>query len=157
MRSRSVLRAGGIAIVAGGIAIGAPFSAAAATRGVAYGGLTEQGWPIAFEVNKKQTKIRWAGVGLRLDCTSGQFTNQHDGYVGSRVTKKGRFGASFGPETERNDDGTSLVVSSSYHGAFNKARTAAHGTWRAKLVFRDAAGATTDTCDSGSVAWAARQ
>jgi hypothetical protein len=157
MRSRSVLRAGGIAIVAAGMAAGVPFSAAAATRGVAFGGLTRQGWPIAFELNKKGTKVRWAAAGLRLDCTSGQFTNQRDGYVGSHVSRKGRFGDSFGPSTTRQDDGSSVVVSSSYHGVFNKRRTAAHGTWRAKLVFRDATGATTDTCDSGSVAWVAKQ
>jgi hypothetical protein len=167
MQRTRVLGTGGVACIVASAAIASPLAAAAgpshaprahpaATKGVAFGGLTEQGWPVAFQLNAKGNQVRWAAIGLRLPCTSGDVTNQRDGYVKTPI-RKNAFGTSFGPESQRFDDGTSVDVSGSYHGAFNKARTTAHGTWRLKLVFRDATGAVGDTCDSGKVRWSARQ
>jgi hypothetical protein len=162
-----VLSAGGIACIAASAAVGSPLIAAAgaahaphahlaAAKGTAFGGVTEQGWPVAFQLNGKGNQVRWAAIGLRLPCTSGDFTNQPDGYTKTAIHKNA-FRASFGPVTARNDDGTSIEVSGSYHGALNKARTAALGTWRLKLVAKDATGAVIDSCDSGKVKWSARQ
>jgi hypothetical protein len=67
------------------------------------------------------------------------------------VSKKRKFGASFGPVTSRNDDGTTTDFEGSDSGAFNKARTKASGKWSLKATDRDASGAVTDTCDSGSI------
>jgi hypothetical protein len=167
MHRTRVLTGGCIACVAAGAAIGSPLTATASTshvphahlaaaKGVAFGGITAQGWPVAFQLNGKGTQVRWAAIGLRLSCTSGDFTNQRDGY-GRTPIRRNAFGTRFGPATQRNDDGTSIEGSGSYHGAFNKARTTASGTWRLKLVFKDAAGAVVDSCDSGKVRWSARQ
>lgn len=80
-----------------------------------------------------------------------------DGYRGLSVSKKRKFSASFGPMTTRNDDGTTTDFEGSVSGAFNNARTKATGKWSLKATDHDAAGAITDTCDSGSVSWSAKQ
>jgi hypothetical protein len=59
--------------------------------------------------------------------------------------------------TTRNDDGTTTDFEGSVSGAFNKARTKATGKWTFKATDHDATGAVTDTCDSGSVSWSAKQ
>jgi hypothetical protein len=80
-----------------------------------------------------------------------------DRFTGMSVSKKRKFGASFGPETNRNDDGTSTDFEGSISGAFNKAHTKVSGKWSFKATDHDASGAVTDTCDSGSVNWTAKQ
>jgi hypothetical protein len=59
--------------------------------------------------------------------------------------------------TNRNDDGTTTDFEGTISGSFNKARTKASGKWSFKATDHDAAGAVTDTCDSGSVSWSAKQ
>jgi hypothetical protein len=44
-----------------------------------------------------------------------------------------------------------------FEAAFNKARTKVKGTWATTMTFHDAAGAVTDTCESGTVNWTAKQ
>jgi hypothetical protein len=125
--------------------------------GQGFGGLTAQRWPIAFGVNLRVTKIAWISTGLELKCSSGDSGVQRDGYSDIRVSKRGKFHVAFGPQTQRNADGTSVVAQGSLSGSFNRARMKASGKWNLKLTFLDAAGAVTDTCDSGSVRWAAVQ
>ena len=57
----------------------------------------------------------------------------------------------------RDDDGTSVELEGSVAGRFTKSRASVAGTWTFKLTFHDAAGAVTDTCDSGTVSWRAKQ
>jgi hypothetical protein len=125
--------------------------------GQSFGGLTAQGWPIAFGNNLMTTKIPWITVGLDLKCTSGGMDSERDGYTGLRVSKRGAFGASFGPKTQQFSDGTSVVAQGSMRGSLNKSRQKASGTWQLQLTWRDASGATADTCDSGAVHWRAAQ
>ena len=73
------------------------------------------------------------------------------------MSKKGKFSASFGPQVNRNDDGTTTDFEGSLRGALNKARTKLSGKWQLKVTDHDASGAVTDTCDSGSVSWKAKQ
>jgi hypothetical protein len=63
----------------------------------------------------------------------------------------------FGPVTQRNDDGTTIDFEGTISGTFNSSRTRVSGTWAFKGTEHDAAGAVTDTCDSGSVSWSAKQ
>ena len=58
--------------------------------------------------------------------------------------------------TNRSDDGTTSDFEGSFSGAFNKARTKVSGKWSFKATDHDAAGAVTDTCDSGSISWTAK-
>jgi hypothetical protein len=73
------------------------------------------------------------------------------------VNNRRRFGGTFGPDTRRNADGTSTAFEGSMSGALNRARSRVSGRWQLKLTVYDAAGAVTDTCESGSVRWTAKQ
>jgi hypothetical protein len=125
--------------------------------GAVYGGATSQDFPVVIELNKSRSKVVRGHIALRLSCTSGGISTQSDVYTGLKVSKKGRFSASFGPELNRHDDGTTTDAEGSFSGKANAARTKLSGKWRLKLTDRDATGAVTDTCDSGSVSWKAKQ
>ena len=71
--------------------------------------------------------------------------------------KKGKFSATLGPETHRNDDGTTWDAEGAVAGRFNASKTTISGTWALKVTDHGAAGAVTDTCDSGSMNWKAKQ
>jgi hypothetical protein len=128
----------------------------AATAGVNYGGVTSQEFPVIVEVNKKGRKVVRAVIAIRLTCTSGGIVIVPDSYSTLRI-KKRKFSASFGPTTQRNPDGTTLDLEGAMDGAFSSSRTKVSGHWSFKGTEHDATGAITDTCDSGSVSWNARQ
>jgi hypothetical protein len=129
----------------------------AGAGGTVYGGVTPQRFPVVIEASKNGRKVVEATIAIRLTCTSGGIVNLPDGYTAMSVSKKRKFSASFGPTTNRNDDGTTTDFQGSISGAFNKARTKASGKWSLKATDHDAAGAITDTCDSGSISWSAKQ
>jgi hypothetical protein len=129
----------------------------AAAPGVVYGGLTPQSWPVVVEVSKDKRKVVTASIGLLLTCTSGLSFGFPDGYRNVPLSKKGRFTASFGPTKLDHPDGTSTDLQGSVTGAMNSKRTTMSGTWQVIGVDHDAAGVVTDTCDSGKVAWKAKQ
>lgn len=136
---------------------GSPRATAAAAGGTVYGGVTAQGFPVVIETAKNGRKVANATVGIRLTCTSGAIFAVPDDYRALSVTKKRKFSVSFGPVTNRNDDGTTTDVEGSMRGTFNKARTKVSGKWSLKATDHAASGAVTDTCDSGSVSWKAKQ
>ena len=133
-----------------------PRAALTAATGSVFGGVTSQGWPVVIELNKTRSQIVRATVGLRLTCTSGAIASVPDNY--SKVPlKRGRFSSSFGPATQRNPDGTTTDFEGSVTGTMNKARTRMSGKWEYKGTDHDNSGAITDTCDSGSISWSAKQ
>jgi hypothetical protein len=136
---------------------GSPRAVGAAAAGTVYGGATAQQFPVVITASKNGRKVARAHIAIRLTCTSGATVTLPDGYVGLSVSKKRKFSAAFGPETNRNPDGTTTDLEGTMRGAFNKARTKVSGTWTFKWTDRDASGAVTDTCDSGSVSWKAKQ
>jgi hypothetical protein len=103
------------------------------------------------EVNKSGRKIVRMHTGLRMQCTSGGVFAMPDNWTNLRVSKQRKFTASFGPEVERNDDGTTTDGEGTVSGKFNSSRSSVSGTWSLKLTHRDAAGTVMDTCDSGIV------
>jgi hypothetical protein len=133
-----------------------PRAAVAAVSGSVFGGLTSQGWPVVIELNKTGTQVVHATIGLRLTCTSGAIASLHDDY-GKVALKHGRFSGSFGPVTERNQDGTTTDFEGSLSGTLNKAHTKMSGKWQYKGTDHDNSGAVTDTCNSGSISWSAKQ
>jgi hypothetical protein len=165
-RTRWIRRAGVLAVVA---LVCLPFVAAAKPRhdptparssaaaGAVYGGVTPQEFGVMVEVNRSGRRIARMATGLALDCATGPGIAIPDGWSGLRVSKSGKFSQSFGPETQRDADGTSVEIEGSVAGKFNKSRSSVSGTWTFKVSFLDAAGAVTDTCDSGTVSWRARQ
>jgi hypothetical protein len=128
----------------------------AATAGTVLGGRTAQGWPIVIELSKSGSQVVRMSAGLHLTCTSGSIVNLPDEYRKVAVSKAGKFTLSFGPTTRKNDDGTTTDFQGSVTGKLNKARTKATGKWAFKGIDHDAAGAVTDTCDSGNVSWTAK-
>jgi hypothetical protein len=132
---------------------------AAAAAGVVLGGLTAQGLPVVIEVSKDGRHVVRASIAIRLRCTVGGTLTLPDSYGFGRGTtsRKGTFRASFGPQTTRNDDGTTLDLGGTMRGAFNAARSKAAGTWRVQATGHTASGAVTTTCDSRTVRWRAKQ
>ena len=144
------------------IALVAPSGAGAQSvnlsLGDVFGGRTSQGFPVVFEVRSPRVdRVRRASAAISLPCAGGGSYTLPDSYVNMPVTRRRTFKASFGPETIRNDDGTTGTFEGRLEGRFNRARTAASGSWQLKLTERDAAGTVTDTCDSRRITWSARQ
>jgi hypothetical protein len=162
-------RIGWACAVAAGALVMSPLTAAARPEdgssrattagagGTVYGGVTAQDFPVVIETSKNGRKVVRATIAIRLACTAGGIVTVPDGYRAMSVSKKRKFSASFGPVTNRNDDGSTTDFEGTISGAFNKARTKASGKWSLKATDHDAAGATTDTCDSGSINWTAKQ
>jgi hypothetical protein len=136
---------------------GSPRAVIAGAGGTVYGGVSAQNFPVVIETNKSGRKVLKASIAIRLTCTSAATATVPDRFAAMSVSKKRKFRASFGPETSRNDDGTTTDFEGSISGAFNKARTKVSGKWSFKATDHDASGAVTDTCDSGSVSWNAKQ
>jgi hypothetical protein len=136
-------------------ASGSPAAArSAASTGVFLGGFTSQEFPVALQMSKR--RVVRIGMGIRLTCTSGGAFSAPDSYRDLKVSKKGRFGSAFA-DTMRNSDGTTTDFAGTLTGTINKARTKAKGTWSLKATDHDLAGAVTDTCDSGTISWSAKQ
>jgi hypothetical protein len=133
-----------------------PSGSHASANGTVYGGESRQDFPVVIETNRNGRRIVKATIAIRLTCTAGGGFAVPDGYTSMPVSRKRKFSASFGPVTNRNDDGTTTDFEGSVSGTFNRARTKASGKWSLKATDHDATGATTDTCDSGSVSWTAK-
>ena len=80
-----------------------------------------------------------------------------DNWTNLRVSTQRKFTASFGPKVERNDDGTTTDFQGRMTGALNDSKTKIVGTWRMIASDHDAAGAVTDSCDTGLLTWSAKQ
>ncbi len=157
-----------VGAVASALVVGVPLApeATAAPGGVRspsaavgsmYGGVTPEGNPVVLEVTADRRRVLRAVTVLRLTCTSGDTGLVTDEYPTFRVSRKGRFTFAFGPDTVRNDDGTTTDFQGRLAGRFNDARTRISGTWSYTITHHDASGAVTDSCTSGTVAWKARQ
>ena len=133
-----------------------PARISTAAVGVVYGGVTDDGFGLMVETNKSGRKIVRMATGLKLRCTSGDTFNMDDGWSSLSI-KKRKFSATFGPETQRNADGTTVDVEGAVTGKFNRSNTSVSGTWSLKGTEHDATGAVTDTCDSGRMNWTAKQ
>ena len=92
--------------------------------------MTGDGWPVTVEVNKSGKQVVRASIGLTLTCTSGALLSLPDFYKKLKISKKGKFGASFGPGTVNNPDGTKTTIEGSMSGKVNKPRTKASGRWQ---------------------------
>ena len=129
--------------------------ALSAAVGNTFGGLTNQGNPIVVDLNSTRRRVVRAVAAVDLTCTSGlaSFT---DRFSDLAVSRRGKFSITYGPVTQRNDDGTTTDFSGRFSGSLNDTRTRLTGVWRLTAVDHDAAGAVTDTCDSGLVSWKAK-
>jgi len=167
-RAMPAWRAGALAVVATTVAVAIPVAASAnghsdhpyarsaAAAGLAYGGKTGQGWPVLIELNRTRRKVAQAVIGLSLPCASGGTFLGHDRYINLPVNRRRKFASSFGPETVRNDDGTTTEFEGSMSGGFNRARSKVSGRWHLKVTYHDGLDGLIDTCQ-GTVSWSAKQ
>ncbi len=157
-----------VGAVAGALLIGSPMIPMAsatpagvrtpsAATGNTYGGVTPQGMPLVVDMTADRRHIVRAITVLEMTCTSGDTFVVTDRYPRMPVTKKGRFSFAFGPETERNPDGTTTDFKGRIAGRLNLTKTKISGTWSYTVTEHDTAGAVTDTCTSGTVSWTAKQ
>ena len=135
---------------------GGPAAASAAIQAVVYGGRTSQGWPVVIELRNRRL-VAQALAGFDAPCTSGDSYSDWDRWTSLKVTRKGKFSAKFGPETQRFDDGTTADFQGAISGARNRAGSKFSGRWHFKATYYDTAGAVTDTCDTGNIRWTAKQ
>ena len=110
-----------------------------------------------LETARKGKQVARATIAIRMTCTAGGSFTMPDFFQRLSVSRSGKFGATFGPETIRNNDATTTDFEGSVSGRFNSSRTRVSGKWTIKATFHDAAGVVTDTCDSGSISWSAKQ
>jgi hypothetical protein len=152
VRSSRIRRLALAVAVAGSIAGAAPAAAPAKVLG----GATSDDWPVMLEMSKNGKRVVHASAGVTLTCTSGGVFSLPDRYDKLKISKRGKFGGAFGPATSTNPDGTTTVFEGNMSGKVNKARTKASGKWQLKVTDHAATGAVTDTCDSGTVSWKAK-
>jgi hypothetical protein len=125
--------------------------------GNTFGTVTPQGQPLIVDMSSTRRRLVRTVVTLEVTCTSGATFTFVDKYTDLPVTRAGRFRTAFGPVTERKADGTSTDYQGRIAGDLNDSKTRIAGVWRIVYTNHDAAGAVTDTCDSGLVHWTAKQ
>jgi len=125
--------------------------------GNTYGGVTSQGFPVFVDMNATRRVVVREVAAVVLKCTSGGRFTVPDKFTRLNVTKGGKFHVVYGPFTQRNDDGTTTDFQGRMTGALNDSKTKIVGTWRMIAVDHDAAGAVTDSCDTGLLTWSAKQ
>jgi len=144
-------------------AIAGPITAAQAsagssrvTRGVVYGAVTSQGYPVVIKLSKTGRKVVKASIGLELKCQIPPDITLPDDVSNIAVSAAGKFAAEQPVTRIPADPATgvpALDVSAKLTGQVNKARTRITGTWERKIVIYDPADPTVtkvaDTCDSG--------
>lgn len=134
-----------------------PAGATAPEPGGVYGGITPQNWPVIVQVARDGRSITRAAIALDRTCTSGAQYVTPNRYGRLDVSPAGAFSYTFAPVTQATGDGAHTVHTGFLKGRLDARHGRITGTWRLKSVETDAAGATTDTCDSGIVDFTANQ
>ncbi|MGH2943267.1 MAG: hypothetical protein ACRDLN_10915, partial [Solirubrobacteraceae bacterium] len=127
------------------------------TAGTVFGGVTPANWPVVVALNKARTRVDKVVIGLDMTCTSGDSFGTSDGFERLKLSSRGRFTTTFGPQ-RIDAGGVPADVESKVIGRLAKGRSSMRGIWSLKITIYDAAGATVmDTCESGIVRWTAKQ
>ncbi len=127
--------------------------AASRAPGVVYGGVTSQDQPVVVRLNAQRKRVNDVITTWVAPCTPSEgFFRIPDHFVNFAVKSTGRFGNPFSADFPM-DAGGKRHYDYSITGRVTK--KAAKGTLQVKISETDAAGATTDSCDSGGVTWSA--
>lgn len=128
-----------------------------ASGGLSYGGFTHQQWPVIVQLSRSGHKVTRVAIGLNLRCSDGFVDSESDWYTGLRISSRHRFRASLGPVRVNHDDGTFAVFDSRMKAKIDASRAKVSGTWEMRIVEYASTGTVTESCDSGTVAWSAKQ
>ena len=138
--------------------LGAKAAASAkAPTGLVFGGITPQAWPVVVALNKARNRVDQVVIGLDMACASGDTFGTSDGFQALKLSKKGRFATTFGPE-RIDAGGVPADVESKVIGRQSADRGSMRGVWSLKITVYDPTGTSVlDTCESGLVSWTASQ
>jgi hypothetical protein len=132
-------------------------ASAKAPRGVVFGGITPQSWPVVVALNKARNRVDHVAIGLDMTCTSGDSFGTNDGFQKLKLSKRGRFTTTYGPQ-RIDAGGVPADVESKVVGRMSSDRGSIRGVWSLKITIYEPTGTTAlDTCDSGLVRWTATQ
>jgi hypothetical protein len=125
-----------------------------ATRapGVIFGGNTSQQEPVVVRMNETRKRVNDFLTTWNAPCTPEGLFRAPDHFGNFSVKSSGAFGNPFDYETPLAAGAKRRI---DYRLAGRVTRTTARGAVQANVLDTDAAGATTDTCDSGGVTWKA--
>jgi len=130
---------------------------AKAPVGAVFGGVTPQSWPVVVALGKARNRVDRVAIGLDMTCTSGDSFGTSDRFQALKLSRKGRFSTTFGPQ-RIDAGGVPADVESRVVGRMSADRTSVRGIWSLKITLYDpATAAVADTCESGLVRWQARQ
>ena len=121
-------------------------------RGQIYAGSTTQHQPIVVELNRQRTKVTDLLVGWGAGCTPPDSILVGDHLSDFPISAAG-FGDTFQAQTEI-DGGGKETLDYAINGRVGK--TKASGRLSVKITDTDGSGATTSTCNTGSVTWSAK-
>jgi hypothetical protein len=125
--------------------------------GAVFGGVTPQGWPVVVALNQARNRVDRVAIGLDMTCTSGDSFGTSDRFQALKLSRKGRFSTTFGPQ-RIDAGGVPADVESRVVGRMSADRASVRGIWSLRITLYDpATAAVVDTCESGLVSWKARQ
>lgn len=127
-----------------------------AVKGVMFGGLTSQDWPIVIRITANGKKVAETVAGVDASNDEYQLVLP-DGFRNLPISKKGRFGMTWGPQKVDFGQGYIADCSGQIRGTFSRNRSKASGLWTYRAVVHDPAGAIVAVHDTGVVTWSARQ
>jgi hypothetical protein len=127
--------------------------AARSAPGRVYAGLTSDRRPIVVQRSRSGRKVSSVWVSWSAPCRNGGGFGVAEELVDFPVAGGGRFGDTFTDEVKPAEGGT-RAFDYRLEGRAGAARVA--GTFRVEVTDSDAAGATTDTCDTTLLSWSAR-
>lgn len=127
--------------------------AARSAPGRTYAGLTSNRRPVVVQRSRSGRMIDSVWVGWSAGCQNVGGFSVGEELVRFPASRTGRFGDGFSDELKLPDGGTRVFA---YRLDGRAGATLASGTFRVEITDKDAAGATTDTCDSTQLSWSAR-
>ena len=126
---------------------------ASRSPGRVYAGATDQGEPVVVRLDSARTKVSEMLIGWESStCQPEGFIRVGDGVADLPITD-GHFGDSF--SRSFTDDSGAATLDYVVDGTIDLAGRSATGTFQVKVTGKDAAGATTLSCDTGVVTWRA--
>jgi hypothetical protein len=159
-RRRGALIAGPALAALLALAAAAPSGAQSGGSQPFLSGLTSQGLPVLMRFSRDGATLARADLTLRMRCGSGGAFWLPDSFRSLDVSSLGRFSERFvsPPQTPEPGDTTTTTFEGFIRGRVDPGRMRASGTWRMRIVDRDAAtGAVTNTCTSTIVRFRVRR
>ena len=127
--------------------------AARSAPGRVYAGLTSDRRPIVVQRSRSGRKVDSLWVSWSAPCRNVGGFYVAEELVNFPVSGGGRFGDAFADEVKPEEGGTRAFA---YRLDGRAGASRAAGTLRVEVTDKDAAGTTTDTCDSTLLRWSAR-